>query len=276
MSADQAARDVARARFVAAIEAHPIRLDEATAWIAAEEHPQTDGDDLLALLDVMAEGLWMPPGVPVAEQIARLNQHVFTHHKFAGDLEHYQQPQYSCLDTVLHERRGLPILLCVVYMEIARRVGVDVEGIGFPGHFLVSPADGESRFFIDPFNAGRVLRTDQLHERLQRMSDGSVIADPQRFLATVPNRYVLVRICNNLKGAYLRNKDVDGAIRATERLVLLDPKLLDEWRELGLMHAHQGNNDAAIEALESYLRGWPDAPDTARISAMVASLKQPS
>ena len=140
MSSENDARSRARRRFVSAIQALPIRLDEATAWLAAEEHPLADGDDLLALLDVLAERLWIPNDAPLSEQIARLNQHVFMELKFSGDRDHYLDPKYSCLDIVLQERRGLPILLCVVYMEIARRAGIDIDGIGFPGHFLVSPA----------------------------------------------------------------------------------------------------------------------------------------
>ena len=274
MSDEDDARQRARQRFVSAIQARPVRLDEAAAWLAAEEHPQTDGDDLLALLDVLTEGLWIPPDAPLTEQIARLNQHVFIQLKFSGDREHYLDPRYSCLDTVLQERRGLPILLCVVYMEIARRAGIDIDGIGFPGHFLVSPAASDPKFYIDPFNEGRVVRTQQLYERLQRMSDGKVVANPGRYLATVPNHYLLVRICNNLKGAHLRTQDVEGAIRAVERLVLLEPNHRDEWRELGLMRNHVGRHAAAAEAFQTYIERWPDAPDLERIRGLLDEITE--
>ena len=106
------------------------------------------------------------------------------------------------------------------------------------------------------------------------MSDGKVVANPQRFLATVPNRYLLVRICNNLKGAHLRNQDVEGAIRAVERLVILEPNQRDEWRELGLMRNHVGQHAAAADAFQTYLERWPDAPDIERIQGLLAQLRE--
>ena len=249
-------------------------LDHAVALLAAAEDPSIDPDDVVVQLDVLAEGLWIPDGASEIEQVARLNQHLFQHWGFSGDKEDYGAPINSRLDQVIARRKGLPILLCVIYMEVARRVGIPMEGVGFPGHFLVAHAEADPRFWVDPFNEGRVLKRDTLVERLVEMAGGerARVGPPDRFLRGVPQRYVLIRICNNLKGAWLRQEQVEGALRSVEHLLMLDPKLVEERRDLGLMLHHLGRTREARAPLLQYLDEHPGAPDREQIEALLTHI----
>lgn len=266
----------ARARFEALCDPSETEfpLDQACAWIAAEDNPEVDAEDLIVRLDVLAEGLWIPEGVSVAEKVARLNHHLFHTLGFDGDREDYGEPKNSLLDQVLERRRGLPILLCAVAMEVGRRAGLALEGVGFPGHFLVSPMASDPRFFVDPFNGGRILVRDALIEKLEAMASqaGGRLGDPEPFLRAVPNRYVVLRMCNNLKGAYLRADDVGGALRAVERLLLIDDNLHEERRDRGMMLHHLGRDVEAVHELRTYLARWPGAPDRKRVETLIEQL----
>lgn len=275
-SALERARARAAFRAVVEREGDALPLDEGCAWIAAEERPSLDVPKLLGRLDELARGLYVPPEAPAYEVVARLNHHLFEEWGFSGDLDDYEAPRNSLLDQVIQRRQGLPILLCVVYLEVARRVGAAVDGIGFPGHFLVAPrAKEEPRFFVDPFHGGRILREQQLWERLRTVARGQPVsrATFEQLTAPVNSRYVLVRINNNLKGAWLRRGDVPAALRAVERLLLLEPDLLEEQRDRGLMLAHLGKRDEALEELRTYLDRWPNAPDRRRIEDRIAELE---
>ena len=125
--------------------------------------------------------------------------------------------------------------------------------------------------FLDAFHQGRLLDAEQCEQLLHAMSGGRLAFDPG-YLAPVEPRSILVRMLNNLKGAHLRAQDVPGALRAVERLLLLDTDLHEERRDMGLMLAHLGRDAEAIDALQAYLDGWPDAPDRERIEATIATL----
>jgi len=260
---------VARARFAALVEGRggDLPLDACCAWLAAEECETVVPQEIYDALDRLAVGV--RAGATAAESVARLNVHLFTSEGFHGDVADYQHPRNSLIDQVLARRAGIPILLCVIYMEVARRVGVEIDPIGFPGHFLVAPRDGDPRFYVDPFNGGRILKTDALLDRLEKMG-APRCADP--YLRTVTGRYILIRICNNLKGAFLRRQDVPGGLRATERLLLLSEDLVEERRDRGLMLAHLGRNAEAVADLERYLDLRPNAPDRARIEERIGEL----
>ena len=264
-----------RSRLAALLaEEEAPELDQCVALLAAAEDPGVDPDDIVVQLDVLAEGLWIPDGATPIEQVARLNQHLFGHWGFKGDKEDYSDPVNSRLDQVVSRRQGLPILLSVVYAEVARRVGVPIEGVGFPGHFLVAHAEADPRFWIDPFNEGRILKRAALEQRLVKMAQGQErrLGPIDRYLRGVPNRYILARICNNLKGAWLRREDVGAALRGVEHLLMLDPKLVYERRDLGLMLHHLGRSTEAVPPLRQYLDENPGAGDREQIEQLLAEI----
>lgn len=255
-----------------------VRLDEVLAAIAVEEAAARGetvvADDLLGALDALAKGVRMPPTWTLTEAVARLNLHLFQTEGFGPAKEDYGQPESSLLDQVLQRRRGLPILMCVLYMEVARRVGVSVDGVGFPGHFLVSPRDGESRFFLDPYHEGRVLDPDRLREQLGRIRNRQVPADElEHVLRPVGPLHIQVRLNNNLKGAFLRQDDIDGAIRATARMLQVAPHLQGEQRDLALMRVHQGRRQEAVDGLLAYLDTFDAAPEREDLETLLAELE---
>ena len=260
---------IARARFAQLVDGRgdALPLDACCAWLAAEERSEVEPQKIFDTLDRLASGV--RAGRTAVESVARLNLLLFTTEGFSGDVDDYQHPRNSLIDQVLAHRKGIPILLCVVYMEVARRIGVSIEPIGFPGHFLIAPEASDPRFYVDPFNGGRVLKTEVLLDRLEKMG-APRRADP--YLRTVTDRYILIRICNNLKGAYLRRQDVEGGLRATERLLLLSEDLTEERRDRGLMLAHLGRHAEAVRDLEHYLDLRPNAPDRSRVEARIGEL----
>ena len=180
----------------------------------------------LAALDRLAAQIGARPAANPFVQVAALNHHLFNEAGFSGDAEDYDAPENSLLDRVLERRRGLPILLSVVYVELAERLGFCVDGVGFPGHFVVSPRGVDPRFFIDPFNGGRVLKEGDLRALLKKMA-GSWDVEPEtwrRFIAPVTARATLQRINNNLKRSWARRGAPEAALRATERNLVLDPE----------------------------------------------------
>ncbi len=242
-----------------------LPLDQATALLAAEEQPGLDPAAPLRALDQLADELGRRPSSELFVQVAALNQHLFVERGFEGDADNYDAPENSMLDRVLQRRRGLPILLSVVYMELARRVGVTIDGVGFPGHFVVSPRGAKPRFFIDPFRGGKVLKESDLRLLLRRLA-GTWDVEPetwQRFVAPVSPGQVFVRINTNLKRSFARRGRSDAALRACERSLLLRPDSVPDLHDRALLLARCGFTDAAVASLDQALQGADSDPDLA-------------
>ena len=159
------------------------------------------------------------------------------------------------LDAVIEHRKGLPILLSAVMMIAAERIGLKLHGIGFPTHFLVGPAEALPRFFIDPFNGGRILRTEQLERWFQRISDrtGDRMPPLSWWLKPTSSRQMLSRMNNNLKNSYLRRNDLNGALRCVERLLILTPEAIEARRDRGLLRFELGQEEEGAKDLDAYL-----------------------
>ena len=210
---------------------------------------------ILDQLDALAKNLFIPDDTNTFEAIARINQHLFVEHGFCGNEEAFSDPSNSLIDAVLNERKGLPILLSAVYIEVARRVGQTICGIGFPTHFLVSPYAATPRFYIDPFHGGRILRFEQLEPWFNRILEQSSGRLPpfSWWLKPVTTRQILVRVNNNLKASYLQRDDLDGALRCVERLYILTPDALEIRRDRGLLRLELGQEEEGAKDLDAYL-----------------------
>jgi regulator of sirC expression with transglutaminase-like and TPR domain len=256
-STDAEARWHARAEFVALISAHDedVPLDQAAGWMCAEERGLDTIAPMMAALDTLASGVFIPTDSTTIEAVARLNHHLFTELGFSGDPTHFDAPDNSLLDSVLQSRKGLPILLSLVMLEVGRRAGLNLHGIGFPTHFLVSPAEATPRFFVDPFNDGRVLRTDQLETWFGRISSRANHRMPpfSWWLKPTSCRQILMRMNNNLKGSYLRRNDLNGALRCVERLLILTPDAIEARRDRGLLRFELGQEEEGAKDLDAYL-----------------------
>jgi regulator of sirC expression with transglutaminase-like and TPR domain len=250
-----------------------LPLGRAAALLAAAEQTGVNADEIVASLDALAAPIRIPSGAGSYEAIARINHRLFTELGFTGDREDYYAPHNSFLDKVIERRRGLPILLSIVYLEVARRANVAVRGVGFPGHFIVSPEpqDDEPRFYVDPFHGGAIRRRDQLLVRLEEMR-----LPPEQtgdFLAPTSNRLILLRMTYNLKGSYVRMRRTRDALRQIDQILALAPERVEEHRDRGLLLIELGELEEAARALSLYLDARPDADDAEPLAHLLTELE---
>ena len=262
--------------------AHPddeIDLGRAALAIAREEYPSLQVEFCLARLEQLAATVRdrsAGENTPY-RLIAALNHVLFTQEGYRGNRDDYYDPRNSFLNEVIERRIGIPITLSVLYMEIARRVGLKLYGIGFPGHFLVKYAGAEGEIVqeivIDPFAKGEVRTTEELQEMLDRLYGGKVRLQPE-FLSRVSNRQIVQRMFANLKAIYMREENFIKAVSVVERLVILDPISADETRDRGLLYLKLERVSEAVDDLETYLRLMPDAADAEDILEQLQALKK--
>ncbi len=263
----------ARRRFEALIALAAPPLAETALAIAQEEYPDLDTPAYLHRIDALAgevdAGLASPR--TTAGVLRRLRAVLFEEHGFRGNEDAYYDPRNSFLNEVLDRRLGIPITLSVLYMEVAARVGLTLQGVGFPGHFLVKHVAGGRETFIDPFHRGEILSADDCRERLQKASPKRAL-DPH-WLDAVSARQIIGRMLHNLKKIYVEMGDDVRALWVTDRLVMLAPGEPVERRDRGLVEARLGGTAAAIGDLEAYLAAAPEAEDAAKVRELADQLR---
>jgi len=264
----------ARARFKALIEMPVLPLDEAALAIAAEEYPSLDVPSYLARLDALGALVRSRETAPhrVAGTLRAVRDVLFDEVGFRGNEEAYYDPRNSYLNEVLERKLGIPISLSVLFMEVARRAGLTLHGVGFPGHFMVKlhPEAGPE-IFIDPYNGGELLSKD---ECVARFKTGPTSRDfDPRWLEGVSPRQILGRMLHNLKRIYVEQGDDVRSYWVIDRLVLLAPDAADELRDRGLVSARLGLRPAAARDLTAYLERTPAAADAGEIREMLATLR---
>jgi regulator of sirC expression with transglutaminase-like and TPR domain len=252
-----------------------IDLGRAALAIAQAEYPGLQAEAYVARLDRLAA---IVHDRAAGENnpyrlIASLNHVLFTQEGYRGNRDDYYDPRNSFLNEVIERRVGIPITLSVFYMEIARRAGLELHGVGFPGHFLVKYAGEEGEIVIDPFDKGEVRTTEELQELLDRLYGGKVALQPE-FLARISNKQIIQRMLANLKAIYVRQENFLKAVSVVERLVILDPISADEIRDRGLLYLKLERSSEAIDDLETYLRLMPDAADAEEILEQLLELKK--
>jgi regulator of sirC expression with transglutaminase-like and TPR domain len=238
----------ARERF-AALVATPDSdpdLAEAALWIAAEEYPDLDVPAYLARLDEIA--VLGAPHVLGArdprEQVERLNRFLFEEQGFRGNQREYEDPRNSFLNEVLDRRLGIPITLALVYIEVARRIGLEAHGISFPGHFLAKVV-GARDIVVDAF-FGRVLSLEECEERLRQQDPAAGRFDPALHLRRARPREILVRMLANLKRIAAAQGDAMRILGCIDRMLLVVPSLPLELRDRALLYEHLGWHSAAL------------------------------
>jgi regulator of sirC expression with transglutaminase-like and TPR domain len=250
-----------------------VPLDEAAARLAIEEGSATSVDEIVGRLDALAAAVGEGRDDP--ERIGRLVSHLFGELDFRGDEADYEDPQNSRIDRVLERRRGLPILLSVVTMEVARRIGLQLEGIGFPGHFLVG-TKGDLTVWLDPFAGGAMrYRQDLVASLARTLGREPSPAEVTAALRPVSSRDLLVRMSTNLMQSWLRRGRSEDALRNADRRVALRPDLPELRRDRGLLRATVGLRELAAIDLAAWLAERPDAPDASRIRWQLTLLLNP-
>ncbi len=267
----------ARAHFASLIARPLIPLAEAALAVAAEEYPGLDVSTYLRAVDALAsrvEARLLPPPRPAAAVLSAVKSVLFEEEGFRGNQAAYYDPRNSFLNEVLDRKLGIPITLSILYIEVAGRCGLPLQGVGFPGHFLVKcPASaGTGELFIDPFNGGDVLGHDECMARFRGALHGREF-DP-RFLEAVGPSQILTRMLHNLKKIYVESSDDVRALWVIDRLLLLQPGNLEERRDRGLVAARLGGTASAVKDLGAYLEGASQAPDAEEVRGLLEELKK--
>ena len=251
-----------------------LPLDRAALELAAIEYPQIDADDFVRLLNSYAAELRerLRDARDGEAFVRKTNQFLFDELGFRGNTADYYDPKNSCLNEVLTARTGIPITLSLVYMEIARRLGRPVAGIGLPGHFIVRYDDGLYSAFIDPFHNGRLLEPEDCFTLAREVSQVEIEPD-RRWLAPVSKRDLLLRMLRNLSAAYTSRGHTDKAIEALNLLIEANPVSADEYRQRGILETQAGRLAAAKTDLARYLELAASPEDRERAKAQVHQIQ---
>jgi regulator of sirC expression with transglutaminase-like and TPR domain len=269
--------DRIRADFVQMIQRPEPAIDLARTalLVAAESDPNVDVDGELRTLETWAEELRgrLDPEWNNLQKLARLRSFLFDDLGFRGDRTDYFSPSNSLLHEVLKRRLGIPLTLSIVFMELGWRVGIPFEGVGFPGHFLVRLTGEPRDLVLDPYRRGMSVHEEDCRKMLLDTTGGKLRYEPN-LLASVGKREMILRLLNNLKGAYLRTGEDELALAAVDRLLVLDPNDADEIRDRGLLLYRLKQYGRALDGLSAYLAAKPDAGDRPTIERHVQELRQ--
>lgn len=254
-----------------------IDLAEGALLIAKSVHPELDVGAQLARVDGLAQTLRqrLDASHALPERILALNRFLFDELKFGPNAEDYYDPRNSFLNEVLERRVGIPITLCVLYMEIGRRVGIPLHGVSFPGHFLVKCPLDEGLVVLDPYAGGMSLTIRDLQQRLREVQGGEVSrAIVAGLLVSAQPREILARMLRNLKSIYLGREDYLRALPLMHWLILAVPGQPAELRDRGMAYLKLECFRAALTDLEQYLGMAPDAADMEEVRGRVLELRR--
>ena len=239
-----------------------IDLATTALLIAKEEYSTLDIDHYLAILDSYAReiatriiSLNDPESI-----LLQINQYLFKEQGFRGNGEDYYDPKNSFLNDVIDRKLGIPISLSVLYIEIGKRLGIPIQGIGMPGHFIVKYGHSDHAIFIDPFHHGRLLTEEDCIQTIEDLSQGQMPYHPD-FLKPVSNRQILIRMLYNLKAIYFNSKEYTKALEVVERVLLINPDLPQEIRDRAIIRFNLKEYSPALVDFRLYLKLTPFAPD---------------
>ena len=255
-----------------------IDLVEAALLIAAHEYPGLDVPAYQARMDRIALTLRdrLRRDIGPTEAIITLNRYLFDELGFQGNALDYYDPRNSFLNEVLDRKLGIPITLALVYVEVGRRVGLALHGVSFPGHFLVKCPARDALIVLDPYARGASLSLDDLQQRLQALRGGAVppLDLARRMLAAAGKKDILARMLRNLKGIYLQRRDLPRALAAADRVIALEPRAADEYRDRASIYLDLECFRAALSDFRNYLMLKPGADDAAVVQRRVVELQQ--
>lgn len=254
-------------------------LTEAAAAIALDEQPHLDVQGVLSDIDAFAARVKarLPADAGTLQRLRLLNSYFFRELGFEGNVNDYYAAANSYLHEVLRTRRGIPISLAVIYLEVAQQIGLSARGVAFPGHFLLKVKMPQGEVIIDPCS-GQSLARDELEDRLgpykrRQGLVGDFDVPLGLFLQAASPREIVARMLRNLKEIHRSSADWPLLLAVQERLVRLLPDDAEERRDRGLVRAQLGQNDAAVEDLDYYVAHAPQAADYAAIAARAADLR---
>ena len=267
---------LARQRF-AEVAARPeplVDLVEASLLIALEDYPRLDIGRYLDQVESWSGAVHdrLEGAQDIERIVETINQILFAEEGFRGENDDYYDPKSALLNEVLDRHAGLPITLSILYIEISRRVGMDVTGVSLPGRLLVKFSGAFGAIVVDPFDGGRVLSTIELQTILDGMYGGGVRLR-EHHLRSFSRREILARELAQLKAAYLAQRDLQRAAASVDRLLILDGRDPFEIRDRAAIAVQMHAYAQAIEFFERYLELAPNADDRARIHEQIAYIR---
>jgi regulator of sirC expression with transglutaminase-like and TPR domain len=258
-----------------------IDLARACLMIAQDAYPALDVERYIGDIESMAVRLRarLKHGDGAEERIIGLNEFLFEDLGFWGNTDDYYDPRNSYLNEVIDRKTGIPITLSVLYMEIGRRIGLPLEGVSFPGHFLVRLRLRGGMLILDPFSGGAPQSEKELRARLQRVIPEGVAADVsvaelplEQFLEPASKRQILARLLRNLKGIYRETDKPERLLEVLNRMLVVSPGAAAELRDRGFVHQQLECWRAALQDLTDYLSREPDAADADEARAALVEL----
>lgn len=255
-------------------------LLEAAAAVAQDEYPDLDVQRVLGEVDQLLARLKrrLASDAPALQRLRTLNQFFFRDLSFGGNLNDYYDPDNSYLHAVLRTRRGIPITLAVIWLELAAGLGLQAKGVAFPGHFMLKVTLPKGQVIIDPFT-GQSLSREELSQRLEPYRQRSGLVDDFEvplalYLQAASPREIIARMLRNLKEIYMSQEDHARLIAVLDRLLVLQPDSWSDHRDRGLAWAEQGDAQRALPDLQAYLDHAEDALDLDAVSQRVAQLRR--
>jgi regulator of sirC expression with transglutaminase-like and TPR domain len=253
-----------------------VPLLETALLIARDEYPDLDADLYDTLVQSHAEHLSHEIYTiePWPLKMAAINRHLFDELGYTGNHDEYYDPRNSYLNQVFERRLGNPVSLAMVQIEVARRLGVPLDGVSFPGHFLVRLPVDDGLLVMDPFNGGRPLGVDELRERAKPHLGGDVPDDAAllHILNPASPRAILVRTLRNLHGLYAEREEWDRAARSADRVLKLTPDQPEALRDRGLAYLKMDYKAGAQRDLARYLHLSPEAKDAPDLREQLVEL----
>ncbi|MGH8109751.1 MAG: SirB1 family protein [Arenimonas sp.] len=250
---------------LAAYDDDELPLLDTALLIARDEYPQLDAGFYVEQIRRFATDLQphIKDDIDLPSQLTAINRYLFEEQGFSGNHTHYDDPRNSYLNEVFDRKLGIPISLAVVQIELMRKLGLALDGISFPGHFLVRLPVDDGILVMDPFNKGRPVSVEELKERATPHMNGHPPDDQELYqiLAPATHRMILSRMLRNLKGLYFEAGDWERVARSADRLLKISSDNSDALRDRGLAYRELGYVKGAREDLAKYLQLMPNAED---------------
>ena len=246
-----------------------LDVAEVALWLARDEYPDLDVAGYLSELDAMAHDVKPSLRGGLEARLESLCRYLFQDLGFHGNAQNYYDPLNSYLNDVMDRRIGLPITLSALAMAVGRRAGMEIVGLGLPGHFVARADAGKRSVVFDPFNGGRVLSREDCERLVEQVTGEPFHATPDA-LRPIPLGLMVARMLNNLKAVYLGCSDFRRAARVMERLCQLSPDDLLQQRDLGAALLRSGQPGKAIDHLRAYLEAVPLANEDKTVQGLLA------
>ena len=257
-------------------------LLEAAISLGQDDYPELDVQQVLGEVDQLQARLQrrIPTDATPLHKLRMLSQYFYRDLKFGGNVNNYYDPDNSYISQMLHSRRGIPISLAVLWLELAQGLGLAASGVGFPGHFMLKVKLPLGQVVIDPMNGQSLSRDDLLSmlEPYQGRASYPGWADEAvpmgLYLQSASPREIIARMLRNLKEIHTTQEDWPRLLAVQNRLLVLQPQIWDEYRDRGLAHAELGQLAQAVQDLETYLFNVHEGGDVQAIAQRVVELRR--